>query len=196
MTVGLETGILHNMNRLGKTLRDQRIIKGLTLADLSKQSGVALSTLSRIETGRMTGTLESHIQIAKALGTRLPELYAQLDPFGSAFEHRKSTDASTKVHSDKGAVLTILISNALHRKMLPALIHLPSGKNTKPEHSSEGTDRFLYALKGKTEVMIGKEKVRMEPGDSLYFPASTPHSFRNAGGAQAVLLSLTSPPSV
>ena len=183
-------------NNLGKKVREYRIAKDLTLADLAKQSGVALSTLSRIETGKMTGTLESHLQIARALGARLPELYVDLDPLASGLEHRKGTDASTKINSGKGALLTILTSNALHRKMLPALIHLPSGKSTKPEQTAPGIERFLYALKGKAEVVLGAQRVRMNPGDSLYFQASTPHSFRNTGGGQATLLSLTSPPSV
>ncbi len=184
------------MNNLGKTIREHRVLKDMTLADLSKQSGVALSTLSRIETGRMTGTLESHIQIARALGARLPELYAELDPFGAVLEHRKGSDPSAKVQSGKGTFLTILTSNALHRKMLPALIHLPAGKSTKSENAAAGIDRFLYGLKGKVDVSVGTERVRMNPGDSLYFQASTLHSFRNTGGTEAVLLSLTSPPSV
>jgi transcriptional regulator with XRE-family HTH domain len=183
-------------NNLGKKVREYRIAKELTLAELAKQSGVALSTLSRIETGKMTGTLESHIQIARALGARLPELYAELDPLASALEHRTGTDSSTRIHSGKGALLTILTSNALHRKMLPALIQLPAGKSTKTEQTSPGVERFLYALKGKTEVTVGSQRVRMNAGDSLYFQAANPHSFKNTGGGQALLLSLTSPPSV
>lgn len=186
---------LLTMKNLGKKIREHRLLRGLTLADLSKQSGVALSTLSRIETGKMTGTLESHIQIARALGIRLPELYAELDPFASLLEHRKGSDPSTKVTSGKGSVLNILTSNALHKKMLPAIIHIATSKGSKQEQFPAGTERFLYALRGKTDVTVGGERIRMNPGDSLYFQASSAHAFRCTGG-QSILLSLTSPPSV
>ena len=52
---------------IGSVIRNLRKSQGLTLLKLSEMSKVALATLSRIETGKMTGTLESHMQIARAL---------------------------------------------------------------------------------------------------------------------------------
>jgi transcriptional regulator with XRE-family HTH domain len=59
-----------------KELRQHRKMKLIELAEISK---VQLATLSRIEHGIMTGTVETHIDIAKALGVRLTEIYKYID---------------------------------------------------------------------------------------------------------------------
>ncbi len=184
------------MKGIGKKIRELRVRKDWTLADLAKKSGVALSSLSRIETERMTGTLESHIQVARALGVRLPELYSDLDPLGAPVEHRRASQDSDKYLHGKGASFTLLTSNALHKNMLPALMTLQAGKSTKEEQAPAGTERFLYLLKGKLEISAGQERVAMNAGDSLYLQASLPHSIKNVGSGQALALSLLSPPSI
>ena len=184
------------MKQIGTKIRQFRLRKDWTLADLSKRSGVALSTLSRIESGRMTGTLESHVQIAHSLGVRLPELYADLDSPGPMVEHRAGSQQSDRYKQGAGASFTILTSNALHKKMLPTLVTLQAGKTTAQEHAPAGTERFLYLLKGKLEVIAGEERVAMKSGDSLYLQASLPHHAKNNGPGPAVILSIMTPPSV
>jgi len=51
----------------------------MTLRELSETSNVALASLSRIETGKMIGTIESHQSIASALGKNLSQLYSNTD---------------------------------------------------------------------------------------------------------------------
>ncbi len=183
------------MMTVGKKMKEFRLNKDWTLAELAKRSGVALSSLSRIETGRMTGTLESHIKIARALGVRLPELYADLDPLGATIEYRQG-DSSDRHFSGKGIQFTLLTKESLRKKMLPAMIHLQAGKASQPDQTAVGIEKFLYLLKGNVEVVAGKEIIRMKPGDSLYLQASVSHSLKNLGSQTASLLSITSPPSL
>ena len=60
---------------VGEIIHKLRKSKKMTLLELSNTSGVALATLSRMENGKMTGTLESHMNICKALEVNLPDLY-------------------------------------------------------------------------------------------------------------------------
>lgn len=182
---------------IGTKMRELRQRKNWTLAQLAKHSGVALSSLSRIETGRMTGTLESHIQVAKSLGVRLAELYAEVDPAGARVEHHHGQAVSQQRRvTSKGWIATLLTTGSLRKKMLPSLIDLPAGKETSAAHDAPGTERFFYLLKGRLDVAVGKERFSLHPDDSLYFQGSLPHSIRNAGDAAALLLSVSSPPSV
>ncbi len=50
--------------KVGNRVREIRKAKKVTLVELSKQTGIAQATLSRIETGSMVGTVESHRKIA------------------------------------------------------------------------------------------------------------------------------------
>ena len=177
-------------------MRQLRLAKEWTLADLSKKSGVALSSLSRIETDKMTGTLGSHLKIARALSVRLAELYADLDGARAALEVRRESEIADQWNAGKGAVITVLASNALHKKMLPALVRLQPGKSSQKEQQGPGVEKFVYLLKGKLEIIVGKDEVRLNPGDTAYLEASLPHLFKNVGSAPALAVQVISPPSL
>lgn len=63
---------------VGRRLRELRRAKRLRLMDLARGSGVDAATISRIETGRMVGTLTAHARLAHALGLDLAALFADL----------------------------------------------------------------------------------------------------------------------
>ncbi|MBI3317574.1 MAG: helix-turn-helix transcriptional regulator [Candidatus Omnitrophica bacterium] len=181
---------------IGRKIRELRLARDWTLAELAKRSGVALSSLSRIETGKMTGTLESHLQIARAFAIRLQELYEGLDSAGAALELRKGSLEPARLLTGKGTDLTLLVSGALRKKMLPVTAALQPGKSTQPEQGSAGAEGFLFVLKGRLDLTVGKERVEMDAGDSAYFQASLPHQMKNAGSGTALVLRVTSPPTL
>ena len=182
--------------KIGKKIRELRLKKEWTLADLARESGVALSSLSRIETGKMTGTIESHILVAKSLSVRLPELYADVDAPSGLVEYRPHSQNSDKVAAGKGALLTVLTTGTLRKKMLPVVVNLPAGKSSQKESSPEGVEKFFYVIKGLVEATVGEKTVSMSEGDSLYVQSSSPHFLKNAGSSAALLLSVTCPPNL
>ena len=113
---------------LGQTLRILRKEKRLTLLQLSQKSGVAIATLSRMETGTMTGRVESHIKICEALGITLPELYKD-------FSKKTLEVANDKighpvgVHDNKFSSM-LLISNTHNKKIIPLVITIVKGERT------------------------------------------------------------------
>lgn len=181
---------------IGPVIRNLRKNQGLTLAELSEKSTVALATLSRIETGKMTGTLESHIQIARALGLTLPQFYSEVDKFKiSQKEPEQEYRANMFVHN-KGASSTILTKDIFNKKMLPVLIELKSGAKTHKEELKIGSEKFLYVLNGRIEVVIGENKEIVEKGTTLYFDASLPHYIKNIGKAEASCICVVTPVSL
>ena len=181
---------------LGKKLKDFRQARDWSLAELAKRSGVALSSLSRIETGKMTGTLESHLKVARALGVRLSELYASLDVPGPTVELKRAEDPSDQIAEGKGATLSVLTSTPLQKKMLPALLRLAPKKNTQKQRGPAGSERFLYVLKGQLEATVGDQTARAGAGETLYLQASLPHTLSNPGPIPLLALSVTCPPTL
>lgn len=179
---------------VGRKIKEFRLQRDWTLADLAKHSGVVLSTLSRIESGKMTGTLGSHLQIARALGIRLPELYADLDPFSSRLEVQSASDDQKRLENGKGASFKVLTSGSLQKKLLPVLLALKAGKSAKYGAGPAGAEKFLYLLKGKLEVTAGTERAVLNSGDSLHFEISRGHILKNIGSVPLLALSVTSPP--
>lgn len=181
---------------VGEIIHRLRKERKMTLLELSRKSGVALATLSRIENGRMTGTLESHMNICKALEITLPDFYKDLDVSKKMLEvQTKETRTDVFVH-DRRATSEMLASNILTKKMMPVIIKIHKGGSTHKEETKGGIEKFIYVLDGKIEANIGEQKYNMGKGDTLYFESSLPHYFKNTGIGEARLISVTSPPTL
>lgn len=181
---------------VGEVINKLRRETKMTLAELSRRSGVALATLSRIENAKMTGTLESHIKICEALEITLPELYKNIHPVKKAIEiHTKRAPTDVFVH-DKRSSSEMLASKVLNRKMMPILIKINRSGSTHKEETKTGVEKFVYVLDGKVEANIGDEKYNLSKGDTLYFESSIPHHFKNTGGGESRLVCVSSPPTL
>jgi len=181
--------------QVGEIIHKLRKERKMTLLELSTKSGVALATLSRMENGRMTGTLESHMNICKALEVSLPDLYRDLEASSKTVDvQTKKTRTDVFVH-DKRSSSEMLAPNVLNKKMMPTMIRMQKGGNTHKEETGPGIEKFGYVLEGKIEANIGDEKYTVGKGDTLYFDASIPHYFRNIGAGDARMICIVTPPS-
>ncbi len=179
---------------IGEKIKQLRKAKKMTLSELSQASGVALATISRIENAVMTGTLESHIAIAKALGIALPQFYSEVE------QESKTIDASSEksrsdifIHSDKSSY-EMLTTSVLSKKMMPVLLKIEPNGKTAIEQAKTGTEKFIFVVSGKIEVIISDKKHILDENDTLYFDASLSHSYRNIGKVQARMICVTTPP--
>ncbi len=168
----------------------------MTLRELSETSGVALATLSRIETGKMTGTIESHRLIAKTLGKNLSQLYADTESENAPVEHQTQENRTDVfLHNDK-ASYNMLTNSVLSKKMMPIMLKVsPSGKSTT-EQLPKGTEKFIYVLKGGLSITVSGKTITLKKGETLYFDASTKHYYKNAGTGETRALCVITPPAL
>lgn len=180
---------------IGNTLQTIRRAKRMSLTELSQKSGVQMATLSRIENMKMVGTLESHINIAKALGVDVTDLYKNIDKEQASVDFGGSSATDVFTHSDQASV-EILTKNILNKKMMPALIRIePNGKTNK-EQNKNGSEKFIFLLEGAVEVIIGEQKFNLHKNNTLYFNAALPHQFINQGKSAVKILCIVTPVSL
>ena len=182
---------------VGSRLRALRAAQQVTLVELAKASGVDAATISRIETGKMSGTLHSHIRLATALGRKITDLYAGI-------EEERAKDAVTvqppsqskdvSVYQAGKLSVSMLTTDILRKKLMPVLITIEPGGTTHKEEAKVGTEKFLYMLEGTLEARVGEATHTLKRGSSLYLDASIPHSLKNAGHTVAKCLSVVTPP--
>jgi transcriptional regulator with XRE-family HTH domain len=179
---------------VGQIIRRHRKDRKMTLLELSRRSGVALATLSRMENGKMTGTIDSHMNICKALEISLPDLYSDLESSTRkvGFRPRKAPPEAA-VHA-RGASSEILAPNVLDKKMMPIMIRIARGSSTHFDRTKPGVEKFIYLLEGKIEAALGERRYSLSKGDTLYFESSVEHRLRNTGPSDARLISVTCPP--
>jgi len=178
---------------IGKRIKELREKQEMTLTELAKKSGVQIATLSRIENQKMTGTLDSHNRIAKALGVDITNLYQNItldDTEQSSAEDKAVTE--TYAYNEK-ASYEILTTKILNKKMLPVILRIEPGGQTSKEQYQAGSERFVFILKGKITAHIGGKTFPLSAAHTLYFDSSEQHYFENAGKEIAKLVSVLTP---
>lgn len=179
---------------LGEKIRRLRRQAGLTLKDLSRNSGVGLGTVSRMENGKGGNTVETHQRIAQALGLSLADLYQDTAPLGSAaaLAEGRPEEAETFTYDAKASSI-LLATQVMSKHMLPQLLTLQPGGTTHTEQTKPGCERFVFVLGGRLEVRVGEQRYPLKKYGTLYFKASLPHALHNPGKETATCLSVTSP---
>lgn len=170
------------LENLGPRIREIRKEKGLTLVDIAEKSGIAQATLSRIETGAMIGTVESHAKIAEILGVGLADLYVNVDTRHQQNFHQTKNTPLPVIHSDKTVQLEFLTAQTGKKKIAPFLLTLQPGGKTGAECLERETEKFAYQLEGEALANVDGKEYPLKPGETLYFEASLPHFFRNTAG--------------
>ena len=184
------------MKGLGERIRSLRKSKHLTIVEVAKSTDIDQATLSRIENGKMTGTLDSHRRIADVLGIRLPELYQNvLDDLNENKEKKARQKIETFSHSS-GTVAELLTTGILQKKMMPVLLKLKPKGHTETEEYPTLTERFLYVIKGTVELRLNKDTKTLKHYESLYFNAALPHQIWNRHKSESWVISVITPSSL
>ncbi len=181
---------------IGKRLKELREKNNMSLKDLSEKSGVQIATLSRIENLKMTGTINSHLSIAKALCIELVDLYADAN-------HEETKTAVVQVNKPQAAAESftyndlasyeILTTQLFKKKMMPIILRIEPDGKTNPEQNPAGAERFVFILEGEVTAYIGKDTYTLKTNSSLYFDASLEHHFENNGKKTVKMISVITP---
>ncbi|MBN1687938.1 MAG: cupin domain-containing protein [Candidatus Omnitrophica bacterium] len=184
------------LKNLGQRIRSLRKEKGLTLVEVAEKTGVAQATLSRIETGTMMGTVESHEKISEVLGIGLAELYTGVDRRHEQITHlTQEADKKVTFHN-KNVQIELLTTGSSKKKITPLLMTLQAGSETPTDHLERGVEKFIYVLEGEIHVKLEKEIYPLKTGETLYFDASLAHQCINDKQKTARALITVSPSKI
>lgn len=177
-----EDGIPEVLTAVGPRLRALRRSRGSTLAQLSETTGISLSTLSRLESGKRKPTLELLLPLARAHGVQLDELVGAPETGDPRIHPRPFTR-----HGQTFIPLTRHLGG-LHafKHILPA----GSGPDVRPERGTHEGYEWLYVLSGRLRLALGEHDLVLTAGEAAEFDTRTPHGFANAGTQPVEFLSL------
>lgn len=164
---------------IGPRLRLLRQERGRTLADLATETGVSISTLSRLEGGERRPTLELLLPIARAYRITLDELVdvpATADP-----------RVPGRAVSRDGITMLPL---SRHAGAIQAYKLVISPRRKQPEARTHEGYEWLYVLDGRLRLILGDQHFVLSVGEAAEFDTRVPHSFGSADGHPVELLSL------
>ncbi|MGV9294517.1 helix-turn-helix domain-containing protein [Amycolatopsis sp. NPDC003676] len=169
------------LEQIAPRLRRARDNRGVSLAELSRSTGISTSTLSRLESGQRKPSLELLLPITAALGVPFDEIVAApriLDP-------RVPQQAAKR----DGRVLIPL---SRHQGELRAYKQIIPARDEEPHPRSHDGHEWLYVLRGRLRVRLSDHDFIMGPGEAAEFDCHIPHWFGAAGKGDVEILSLFS----
>ncbi len=162
---------------IGKVVRENRTNQGLTIAELAEQSGLSRGMVSKIENGQVSTSLDSMVNIARALGISMSTLFRNFEGREGNAQHVKAGKGMEVVRrgTTKGHTYHLLAYDQGPVKLFePFLITMDDEAEIFPTFEHPGTE-FIYMLQGKMEYRHGSRSYLLQPGDSFTFRGSVPH---------------------
>ncbi|MDE0202613.1 MAG: XRE family transcriptional regulator [Rhodospirillaceae bacterium] len=182
----------HERNNIGRALQRLRKNNDLTLAAVSAKTGVAISTLSKIENNQSSPNFDVLTRLADGLGL---DLLALLGESFYTFAHgaRTVTRANEGVRYETPLGAYEALSSEIAMKALqPAVVRVPAGRSEPLAMSSHAGEELIYILSGSVRFyMEPYSPTVLEQGDSVHFDSLMPHGFVAAGEEDALMLSIS-----
>lgn len=179
--------------KIGERIKRLRLKKSMGLVEMGKHTGLSASFLSQLETGRVVPTLRNLARIAMVFNKDLSYFF-EPEPHTLFRIHRKTERVrmpQTGV-SDPTYFFESLGYLVPDRTLDPYLAEfLPVKKGVEVRSHVHAGFEFLYVLSGEMDIRHGAQTHILEPGDSVYFDASTPHSYRCARKDPATVIIVT-----
>jgi transcriptional regulator with XRE-family HTH domain len=179
--------------RIGERIKKLRLKKSMGLVELGRHTGLSASFLSQLETGRVVPTLRNLARIAMVFSKDLSYFF-ESEPQSMFRVHRRrervrlpqtGVDEPTYFFESLGYMVP-------DRYMDPYFAQfIPLDKHQEPRAHVHAGYEFLYVLDGELDLHHGENRCTLEPGDAVYFDASTPHSYLCAGRRPADVLIVT-----
>ena len=185
--VNEEDNVASSAPTLGALLRSLRARKNWTLKQMSAETGIPVSTLSKVEHDRLTLTYDKLYQLSQRLGMRMSELFAEgsEDDSQPVTARRSLGDLSQAVRVETSKYEYNYLCPELRKKrMIPVLgrIRARSSEQFGELHRHAG-EEFIYVLKGRVVVETEfYDPVVLEVGQSLYIDSSMGHAYLVAEG--------------
>lgn len=158
-------------------LRSLRHTLGLSLDELGARANLSPSTISRVETGKRTISLDVLLPLAGALQVGL--------------------DALLDVRSDDDVVIRPVPSRAGGRTTW--MLSQPTGNTIAIKVRLEPTDRtpeqrvhpghdWFFVTEGRVRLLLGEREILVETGEAAEFATMTPHSLAATGGPAELVM--------
>lgn len=171
---------------LGGLVRAIRSCKGWTLKQMSTETGIPVSTLSKVEHDRLTLTYDKLFQLSQRLGMRMSELFAETDDAVQAVTARRSIgdlDRSVRIETPNYDY-HYLCTELRRKRMIPVLTSVRA-KTVEQfgELVRHAGEEFVYVLTGSIVVATEfYDLVTLNEGQSIYIDSSMGHAYLAAPG--------------
>lgn len=185
---------LPDRKRVGERLRAIRKEHGLTLKALSARSGVALSTLSKIELGQISVSYEKFAAVAHAMDVDIAALFdARAGAAPSAGRRPvvvRSTLAEAPSYDAENYDYRLLATEFPAKRMTPLHGTIVARRLEEfPDYIRHPGQEFVMVLSGRVRIHFETgEAIELARQDSAYFDSGVGHVYLSTSKADAQVM--------
>lgn len=180
---------------LGEQVSALRRARGWTLKLLSERTGIASSTLSKVENQKISLSYDNIIKLAQGFDIEIADLFSANTANANSRRSINRKGEGRPIVSDNYDYL-YLCNDLKKKKMIPLYtVHKCRNIEEFGEFVRHSGEEFIYVLEGTLEVHTDSyAPVRLEPGDSIYIDSMMPHAYISVGPVDAIALGVCTSP--
>jgi len=164
---------------VGTRLRHLREVRGHSIRELARRSGISANALSLIERGRTSPSVSTLYKVSDALEIPITALFQVGEEQATEVVYIRSGER-TRVPFTSG-LWEGLGGEQFSGRVEPFALTLESGANGGPDLIEHSGHEFVLCLRGQLEYQVVSEIYTLAAGDTLLFAAHLRHRWRNPG---------------
>jgi transcriptional regulator with XRE-family HTH domain len=158
-------------------LRSLRNALGLSLDELAARTNLSPSTISRVETGKRTISLDILLPLASALQVDLDAL----------LDVRSDDDVVIRPIPNRSRGRTTWMLSRPTASTIAIKMRLEPTRRSVEPRVHPGHDWF-FVIDGRVRLSLGERDITVETGQAAEFATMTPHAFAAIGGPAELIM--------
>ena len=162
---------------VGEAVRDLRLRRRLTIAQVAELASISDGMLSKIENGQISAGMDTLSRVARALGSTMAMLFRTYDvPSGEAHLVKRGQGMPFLRHGKRpGHSFQMLSHDQGPDKQFDCfLVTIEQPSENLPTSQHAGVE-VIYMLEGSFEYRSGQSLYLLEPGDTLTLQGEVMH---------------------
>ncbi|QDQ01537.1 helix-turn-helix domain-containing protein [Lysinibacillus fusiformis] len=169
--------------QIGGKIKALRLKKGLTQEELGERTDLSKGYISQLERDLNSPSIETLFSLLEVLGSTPKEFFDDESPEQKVVY----TEEDQSIYTDEKYEIQWLIPTSNEKEMEPIFLTLVAGGEFKQFEPSL-SETFIYIVKGRIRLVLGKEQYIASEGNALYFDASDHHQIFNAHDDETKIL--------
>ena len=181
-----------SMKQIAMRIEDLRESSDYTVEQMADMLNVSAEEYRKYETGEADMSISFLVKLSDVLGVDMTEILTGQTPrLNTLSVTRAGKGYETDSHDQY--VYKNLAYNFIHRKIEPMYVTVrPEDNKTLVPNSHDGQE-FDYILSGTMHLVVGKNDIILNPGDSAYYDSRAPHAMEAVGDEPVHFLAIVIP---